>query len=210
MTKLLYVRTSPRGEASKSIQIADAYLAAYREAHPDADIETVDLWELGLPEFDGNSAASKMSFFGEAGMTEKQKAIYAELVRLFEQFNSADDYLFAIPMWNFGVPYKLKQYIDLLSMPGTLFGFDPAEGYSGLLKGKRATAVYSAAIYHRGAPKTFGTDYASTFFTDWLNFAGISDVETIWYEKYKMLSAEDAEAQLAAAQDKARTAARRS
>jgi FMN-dependent NADH-azoreductase len=209
MTKLLYVRTSPRGEASKSIQIADAYLAAYREAHPDALIETVDLWELGLPEFDGDSAASKMSFFGEAGMTDKQKAIYAELVRLFEQFNSADDYLFAIPMWNFGVPYKLKQYIDLLSMPGTLFGFDPAEGYIGLLKGKRATAVYSAAIYHDGAPKAFGTDYVSTYFTDWLNFAGISDVETIWYQKYKMVSAEDADARLEAAKDLARSAARR-
>lgn len=142
MTKLLYVRASPRGEASKSIQIANAYLATYREANPEAEIETIDLWDAGLPEYDGDSVAAKMSFFGEAAMNAHQKTVYDELVRIFDQFNSADDYLFAIPMWNFGVPYKLKQYIDLLSMPATLFGFDPAVGYIGLLKDKRATAVY--------------------------------------------------------------------
>ena len=43
-------------------------------------------------------------------------------------------------MWNFGVPYKLKHYLDVLTMPGTLFGFDPATGYIGLLKDKRARA----------------------------------------------------------------------
>ncbi len=209
MSKLLYVRASPRGEASKSIQIADAFLAAYRHANPATAIETIDLWEASLPEFDGDSVASKMSFFGEAEMTDRQKEIYADLVRIFDQFNSADDYLFAIPMWNFGVPYKLKQYIDLLSMPGTLFGFDPAVGYIGLLKGKRATAVYSAGIYFDGATKPFGTDHVSTHFTDWLNFAGITDVTTIWHQKYKMVSEQEAAEALAAAKEQAQVAAQR-
>ncbi|NJK28566.1 MAG: hypothetical protein HC925_09240 [Coleofasciculaceae cyanobacterium SM2_3_26] len=84
----------------------------------------------------------KMSFFGETAMDDKQQTLYDELVRIFNQFNSADDYLFSVPMWNFGVPWKLKLYIDLLTMPNTLFGFDPAVGYIGLLKNKRATAVY--------------------------------------------------------------------
>ena len=112
-------------------------------------------------------------------------------------------------MWNFGVPYKLKQYIDLLTMPGTLFGFDPAVGYIGLLKNKRATAVYSAGIYFDGATKPFGVDHVSTHFTDWLNFAGITDVTTIWHQKYKLVSQQAAADALAAAKDQARTAARR-
>jgi FMN-dependent NADH-azoreductase len=209
MRKLLYVKASPRGEASKSIQIADAFVPAYLDAHAGATVETIDLWQAGLPEFDGNSAATKMSFFGEATMNAPQQKVYDELVRVFEQFNAASDYLFAIPMWNFGVPYKLKQYIDILTMPSTLFGFDLAQGYIGLLKGKRATAVYSAAIYHDGAAKAFGTDHVATHFTDWLNFAGIDDVKTVWYQKYKMVSAEEAARRLAAAQDQARVAARR-
>jgi FMN-dependent NADH-azoreductase len=209
MKKLLYIKCSPRGTSSKSTQIADAYLPAYKERYPDAEIEELDLFELKLPEFDGDAAASKMSFFGEAPMDGKQQTLYDEMVRLFKQFDSADDYLFSIPMWNFGVPWKLKLYIDLLSMPGTLFGFDPAEGYSGLLKNKRATAVYSAAIYSSGVPKQFGTDHASTHFTDWLNFAGIDDVSTIWYEKYKMIGEDEANAALEQARENVRVAAQR-
>lgn len=209
MRKLLYIKSSPRGALSRSGQVADAFLPAYKEKYPDAEIEELDLFAIDLPEFDGDAAASKMSFFGGPSMDGKQQSIYDELVRLFEQFNSADDYLFSIPMWNFGVPWKLKLYIDLLSMPGTLFGFDPATGYSGLLKDKRATAVYSAAIYSSDASKAFGTDHASTHFTDWLNFAGIDDVETIWYERYKMIGEDGASEAMEKAREETRVAAQR-
>ena len=47
-------------------------------------------------------------------------------------------------MWNFGIPYKLKQYIDLIVQPGLTFSFDPARGYSPLLK-TRPTLVILAS-----------------------------------------------------------------
>lgn len=209
MPRLLYVKCSPRGPASRSSAIAEAFLEAYRETHPEAAIEELDIWQAGLPEYGGDAAAAKMSFFGEEAMNDAQQAAYAEMVRLFEQFNAADDYLFSIPMWNFGVPYKLKQYIDLLTMPGTLFGFDPEVGYLPLLEGKRATAIYSAALYHDGASKAWGTDHVSTHFTDWLNFAGVTDVTTVWFQKYKMLGEEGAAAALEQARSEAAAAARR-
>ena len=209
MKKLLYIKCSPRASLSKTTQIADAFLPAYKEKHPEVEIEEIDLFDMKLPEFDGDAAAAKMSFFGGDAMDGKQQTLYDELVRLFNQFDSADEYLFSIPMWNFGVPWKLKLYIDLLSMPGTLFGFDPTTGYSGLLKNKRATAVYSAAIYSSDASKEFGTDHVSTHFTDWLNFAGIEDVATVWYERYKMVSEEDANAALEKAKEETRAAAQR-
>ncbi len=209
MTKLLYIKSSPRGDRSLSIKIADAFLSAYKEKYPDAEIEELDLFKANFPEFDGDAAAAKVSFFGEPAMNEKQRTVYDELVRIFNHFNSADDYLFAVPMWNFGVPYKLKHYIDLLTMPSTLFGFDPAVGYIGLLKNKRATAVYSAAIYSTGAPKQFGVDHVSTHLTDWLNFAGINDVVKVWYQRYKLISESEASLALTAACEEAKAAAKR-
>ena len=112
-------------------------------------------------------------------------------------------------MWNFGVPYKLKQYIDLLSMPGTLFGFEPSKGYIGLLKGKRATAVYTAAIYMSGLSKSYGTDHASTYLTDWLNFAGIDDVTNVWFYGSKMRGEAETKAAFKKAQSEARAAGSR-
>ena len=181
MKTLLYVKGSPRGPLSISGKIAQHYVDAYREKHPDAKIDEIDLWQERLPEFDGDGAAAKVSFFGEPEMNAKQKTVYEELVAIFNRFNAADDYLFSVPMWNFSVSYKLKQYIDLLSMPGTLFGWDPAVGYIGLLKDKRATAIYTAAIYAPGVPPAYGTDHTTTHFEDWLRFAGVTDITSIAY-----------------------------
>ncbi len=194
MRKLLYVKASPRDDKSVSIKLANEYVAAYKEKYPDAVIDVIDLWQANLPEFDGDSAAAKVSFFGEPAMNAKQKTVYEELVAIFNRFNAADDYLFATPLWNFGTPYKLKQYIDLLSMPGTLFGWDPAKGYIGLLKNKRATIVSTAAIYIPGLSKAFGVDHSTPHLIDWLNFAGITDVAAVWFYGSKMRNEADTRA----------------
>jgi FMN-dependent NADH-azoreductase len=191
MTKLLYIKASPRGERSISVKLANEYLAAYKNQNPNLQVDEIDLWQANLPEFDGDSAAAKVSFFGEPEMNERQRTVYENLVDIFNRFNAADEYLFAAPLWNFGVPYKLKQYIDLLTMPGTLFGFEPSTGYIGLLKNKRATAIHTAAIYMPGLPKSYGTDHMTSYLVDWLNFAGIEEVTSHWYYGSKMRNEAD-------------------
>jgi len=207
MRKLLYIKASPRAEKSLSLKLADVYVTAYKEKHPGAQIDEIELWEANLPEFDGNSAAAKVSFFGEPAMNEKQKTVYDELVTIFNRFNAADDYLFATPLWNFGVPYKLKQYIDLLTMPGTFFGFEPSKGYIGLLKNKRATIISTAAIYMPGLSKAYGIDHSTPHLTDWLNFAGIDDVTNVWFYGSKMRGEDETKKAWEKAQAEARAAA---
>ncbi|MBX9899142.1 MAG: NAD(P)H-dependent oxidoreductase [Burkholderiaceae bacterium] len=209
MKKLLYVKASPRQEKSVSLKLADEFLSAYQQKYPDAKIDEIDLWEANLPEFDGDSAAAKVSFFGEPAMNEKQKTVYDELVGIFNRFNAADDYLFATPLWNFGTPYKLKQYVDLLTMPGTLFGWDPKVGYIGLLKNKRATIVSTAAIYMPGLSKAYGVDHSTPHLTDWFNFAGIDDVQNVWFYGSKMRGENETAEAFEKAKNEARAAALR-
>ena len=45
--------------------------------------------------------------------------------------------MFTVPMRNGGISCRLKLYIDIMTQLGLLFGFGPATGYSGLLKGIR-------------------------------------------------------------------------
>jgi FMN-dependent NADH-azoreductase len=209
MKTLLYVKATPRSAKSISLKLGDAYVEAYKERYPGARVDEIELWQANLPEFDGDSAAAKVSFFGEPAMNARQRTVYEAMVAIFNRFNAADDYLFATPLWNFGIPYKLKQYIDLLSMPSTLFGFDPSKGYIGLLKNKRATIVSTAAIYMPGLSKAFGSDYSTPYLTDWFRFAGIEDIASVWYYGNKMRSEDDAGVALETALADARTAARR-
>lgn len=180
--KLLFIKGSPRSEKSTSARVAENFLSTYRTKNPNAQIEEIDLWKENLPEFDGDKAAAKMSFFGEGTLEGTRKTAWDEIVAVTQRFSGADDYLFTVPMWNDGIPYRLKLYIDIITQPGLMFGFDPVKGYSGLLKGKRATAIYTSGVYAPGVAPAYGTDFHSTYFDNWLKFIGISDIATIRYQ----------------------------
>jgi FMN-dependent NADH-azoreductase len=207
--KLLYVKGSPREANSTSSKVAEAFLAAYTVKHPDAQIDDIDLWREALPEFDGDSAAAKMSFFSGGAPEGKGKTAWEQITAITQRFTNADDYLFTVPMWNGGIPYRLKLYIDLMTQPGLLFKFDPATGYAGLLKdqGKRATAVYTSGVFAPGVPATFGSDHHSTYFDGWLRLIGISDIATVRFQP--TLLTNDPAAALATARAEAARAGQR-
>ena len=107
-------------------------------------------------------------------------------------------------MWNAGVPYVLKQFIDVVSQPGMVFGVDPATGYRHLLAGtgKRAAVVYTSAVWGPALGPEFGRDFQSTYFNDWLAWTGITDISEIRHHPTLTGDAEESrQAAMAAARD---------
>lgn len=182
MTQILYITASPRGEMSQSGKLAEAYLAARQSAQPDVTIDRLDLWRADLPEFAGDKAAAKMTFFGVGDMDGPRQSAWDQVVAVTNRFTQADQYVLSVPMWNGGIPYKLKQYIDIITQPGLLFGFDPEAGYSGLLSGKSARVFYTSGVYAPGAPAKYGTDHHSTYLDWWLDFIGVTEIETVRFQ----------------------------
>jgi FMN-dependent NADH-azoreductase len=182
MSTLLYVIGSPRGDKSESTAIANAFLDAYRKANPGVDIDTLDLWREPLPVYGPNGVEAKMTVFAGQRPEGEEGEAWADVLRVFERFNAADRYLFAVPMWNHGVPWPLKHLIDTISQPGLIFAFDPEKGYSGLLRGKKAAVVYTSGVYSAGRDPAFGSDFHATYFNDWLRFAGIEDVSEVRFQ----------------------------
>jgi FMN-dependent NADH-azoreductase len=181
MTTLLHISASPRGGASESLALADVYLDAYRESHPGHRIDHWDLWDGTLPEFGPAAAGAKMAVFAGTEPTGEQALAWQQARAAFDRFAAADRYLFSVPMWNAGVPYILKQFIDVVSQPGLVFGFDPAAGYTGLLTGRSAAVIYTSAVYGPGRPPAFGADFQATFFNDWLRWTGITDITEVHF-----------------------------
>ena len=171
MSLLLHVSASPRGAASESLQLAATFLETYRETHPGDQVLSWDLWDGSLPAFGPAAAAAKMTVFG-AGTPEGEQAIaWAAVTETFARFAAADRLLFSVPMWNHGVPYILKQFIDAVSQPGMVFGIDPATGYTHLLagQGKRAAVIYKPARCggHHSARRSAPTSSPPTSTTSW-------------------------------------------
>jgi FMN-dependent NADH-azoreductase len=204
VTRLLHISSSPRGAESESLAIAGAFLDAYRENHPGAEVDTFDLWDGSLPEFGPAAAGAKMTVFAGQVPTGAQSAAWQAAQDTFERFAAADHYLFSVPMWNHSVPYVLKQFIDVVSQPGMVFSFDPETGYTGLLTGRKAAVVYTGAVWGPERGPAYGQDFQQPYFDDWLRWAGVSVLTTVRFQPN--LATTDADAARRAAHAQAREA----
>jgi len=181
MARLLYIESSPRKERSKSIEVSKAFIESYKSEHPSDEVVTLDLWEKELPAFDGYTIDAKYQVLHGQGFDANQKAAWQAVVDVCDEFKSADKYLISLPMWNFGIPYKLKHYIDVLAQPGQTFSFDPASGYSGLVTGKPVAVVYARGGAY-GSDQAKGMDLQKGYMDLLLGFIGFKEIHSIMVE----------------------------
>jgi FMN-dependent NADH-azoreductase len=173
MTHLLYVEASPMRDASTSVTVASAWLEAYGKAHPDDTIDILNVWDIDLPPFDADMIAAKFAVLRAQNATAAQQALWARAVAVSQRFNAADRYLFSLPMWNFGIPYRLKHFIDVVTLPGQNWRWSREAGYQALLPGKSATLVYSSAGAYPLRPGEDDSDFQKPYMRRWLRFLGI-------------------------------------
>ena len=179
MSKLLYIQASPRGERSHSVAAADAFVQAYREAHPEDEVVTLNVFTADLPAFDGLAVQAKYAILHGKEHTQEEADAWKAVEAIIEEFKSADKYVFAVPMWNFGIPYRLKQYIDLLVQPGYTFSFSPEEGYKGLVTGKPALVAYASGGEYSEGSGAESYDLQRPYVELILGFIGFTDVRSL-------------------------------
>lgn len=152
MSAILYLQASPRGPRSKSIQVADAFINAYTARHPSAEITLLNVFEADLPAFDAPAVAAKFKIPHGLPAEPDEVAAWRGVEAVIAQFQRAQMVVLAAPMWNFGIPYRLKQYIDIVVQPNLTFKVGE-NGYEGLLKGRRLVGVYArGGAYAAGTP----------------------------------------------------------
>jgi FMN-dependent NADH-azoreductase len=182
MAKLLHIEASPRGDRSASITVAKHFIEAYRAAHSGDSVETLDLWHAGLPEFDGAKIDAKYAILHGQKFTPEQEQGWNEVKKVAEHFKLADKYVISLPMWNFGIPYKLKQFIDVIVQPGLAFSFSPETGYKGLITGKPVVVIYARGGAYGPGTGMEGYDAQSSYMKQVLGFIGFTEIKEVFVE----------------------------
>jgi len=182
MSRILYIKASPRTGRSYSVAVADAFIESYRQSHEGDKIETIDLFQKKLPAFDLAAVTAKYKVIHTEQHTAQDKQIWAEVVSVIDEFKSADKYVMAVPMWNFSIPYRLKQYIDVIVQPGQTFAVGADGNYEGLVKGKPVFIVYSRGGEY--VPGTAGEafDFQKRYLDLILGFIGFRDIRFVTVE----------------------------
>jgi FMN-dependent NADH-azoreductase len=172
---LLHIACSPRPQ-SESAAGARVFLDRFHETRPGWGIDTMDLWHEPLPEFNGALLEAKYARMAGQALTEAQREAFAAAERSALRLARAERVLVSIPMWNFGVPYKLKHWVDVIIQPGLTFRFDPSRGYLPLLKDRPTVAIVASGSDFVTGMSRGRIDMATPYLREALRFIGIGDV----------------------------------
>jgi FMN-dependent NADH-azoreductase len=183
LERILHISASPRKARSVSAQLAATFLEELGRQKK-IEIDHLDVWECDIPEVNANLLAAKYAGLSGEALSAEQAAAWDQITTIAERFHRADTLLFSVPLWNFGIPYKLKHLIDAISQKGVLFSFDE-RGLSGLLNGRRAVAIYARGLDYSKNSQTPDHLYGleKLYLDTWFKFVGIDRVHSIVTEQ---------------------------
>ena len=176
--KLLHLACSPRAD-SESAAGARVFLDRFRQMRPSWDVDLMDLWRDHLPEFTGALLEAKYTRLKGQTFTDTERDSFAVAERIAVRLSLAERVLISTPMWNFSIPYKLKQWLDVIIQPGLTFRFDPAQGYLPLLKDRPTLVILASGSDYVTGMNRGRIDMATPYLREALRFIGISDVRFV-------------------------------
>lgn len=149
--KLLYIDccVTLRGPDSRTRALAEAFLSAFQESHPGAEVETVTLEALDLKPF-LPAALNRRDELASVG------AFDAPVFDLARQFQAADKIAAAAPFWDMSFPAVMRTYIEYISANGLCYHYE-AGGCHGDCRADRLAYLTTSGDFER--PESLGVLY---------------------------------------------------
>lgn len=177
--KILQVNASARREGANSTVVANRIVERLKAAHPGAAVTLRDLAANPHPVLD--EAALGALFTPADKRTPGQAARVALDDALIAEVQSHDAIVLGVPMYNFGVPVQLKNWIDAIARVGVTFRYT-GQGPEGLLNGKTVYVALARGGRYRGTANDSQVPYLKTV----LGFLGLTDVRFVYAEGLAM------------------------
>jgi FMN-dependent NADH-azoreductase len=177
MKKILHIVATPREDASRTLSVSREFLRSFQEVHPEYVVDELNLVKESVPDLTMKRVDGKYVLLGGKDLFGDLQEAWTEITQHIDRFMSADLYLVSSPMWNFGIPYMLKKYIDVIVQPKFLFRYTPT-GVEGLVKNKKMVVITSRGgeyVTEDSLKMDFQEPYLRTIFA----FVGLNDITFI-------------------------------
>ncbi len=175
MEKLLVINAHPivESESSVSLLVLRRFVEQYRMLNPEAPIEQIDLYREPIPCIDRTFLSVQEKRKKNERLTEEEQRLASRMSDILRQFKSAKKYVIAMPLHNFNVPSRLKDYIDNILIAKETFAYTD-KGSVGLLHDGRNVLVIQASdgIYTNDDWYS-EVEYSHKFLKSMFNFMGV-------------------------------------
>ena len=172
MPTLLHIDSSPLYGRSVSRELTGAFVAQWKSSHPDGTVIDRDLNSTSIPPINADWVSAV--YTPEEARTPRQKELLSLSDSLLAELEQADEYVFGVPMHNFGVPSVLKLWIDQISRVGRAFSY--ADGKpKGLIVGKRATFIIATGGMYDAQTQMASFNFVEPYLRSVFGFLGVTD-----------------------------------
>ncbi|MFL0797337.1 MAG: NAD(P)H-dependent oxidoreductase [Cellvibrionaceae bacterium] len=170
-SRVIRIDSSARGTSSNSNQIT-AYLAQQLQ---EQGAELLKAYDLGVSPLPHLSSEELVAVHGSVDTGNEylleRKALSDQLIAELKQ---ADTLVLGAPMYNFGVPAVLKQWVDYIARAGETFRYTE-NGPQGLTGIENAYVVVATG----GTPVGSDWDHVSGYLKTVLSFIGVKHVHIV-------------------------------
>jgi FMN-dependent NADH-azoreductase len=172
MPTLLHIDSSPLYGTSVSRQLTHAFVDQWEAAHPDGTVIDRDLNAAPIPPITAEWVGA--AYTPEEARTPEQKNLLALSDTLLAEIEQADEYVFGVPMHNFGVPSVLKLWIDQIARAGKTFAYVNGAP-KGLLTGKKATFIIATGGKYDAQTQMASFNFVEPYLRSVFAFLGVTD-----------------------------------
>lgn len=176
MPTLLHLDSSPLGEASISRHLTSEFTQQWKAANPTGTIITRDLTTTTIPSVSAAWIAAVHTPVD--ALTPAQKDLLSLSDTLIAELFTADEFVFGVPMHNFGVPSVLKLWIDQIARANKTFSYATGSPV-GLLTGKKATLLIATGGNYDAGTAMASYNFVEPYLRTVLGFLGVTDVTSI-------------------------------
>ncbi|HEX3015850.1 MAG TPA: FMN-dependent NADH-azoreductase, partial [Desulfobacteria bacterium] len=184
VANVLYITANPKAsEKSVSLSLGQEFLREYKEARPKDEITVLDLYKSDIPEIDYelmDAMGSLMAGLSPASLPEQARKKLERYNQFTDQFVNADKYVFVTPMWNLGMPPRVKTYLDTVCVAGKTFKYTE-KGPEGLLQNKKCLHIHASGGFHSQ------DNHADAYLRDLMRFLGVEDYRSLVVEGHNAL-----------------------
>lgn len=189
MERVLVINAHPlvTSDHSLSLQVLNRFISKYRELNPDHELQQIDLYCEEVPAITADMLNGWAKLETGERLTDVEENLMLRMSEILRQFKWASKYVIAMPLHNFNIPSKLKDYMDNIIIPKETFRYTE-NGSEGLLTDGRSVVVIqgSDGIYTNGDWYS-EVEYSHQYLKSMFAFLGITDYRIIRAQGHAVL-----------------------
>lgn len=182
MNKTLIINAHPKVDdiSSVSIKVFNHFLESYTEFIPNNEtIEQINLYDDVVPMIDKTVLSAWEKQGNGQKLTDEEQKVTERMSEILQQFKSANTYVIILPLHNFNIPSKLKDYMDNIMIARETFKYTET-GSVGLLKdGRRMLVIQASGGIYTNDDWYTDVEYSHKYLKAMFNFLGIEDYQIV-------------------------------